>query len=70
MEGNFFVNGLAVCFKVFDLDGDGFLSRSELESMMKALLQIKLDNSGERVWKPIIQNDLNILFYFILFVGD
>ena len=34
---------------MFDVDGDGFLSRSELESMMRALLQIKLDNSGERV---------------------
>ena len=41
---------------MFDLDGDGFLSRSELEAMMKALLEIKLENSGEKV-------RMSVLFY-------
>ena len=40
----------AVCFKVFDSDGDGFLSRSELEVMCKALVNIKQENPiGEKV---------------------
>ena len=38
-----------VCFRVFDSDGDGFLSRSEIELMCKALIEIRKENAGEKV---------------------
>lgn len=41
-----------VCFRVFDSDGDGFLSRSEIEVMCKALIEIRKENAGEKVIKP------------------
>jgi len=43
----------SVCFMVFDSDGDGFLSRSEIEVMCKALTEIRKENAGEKV---IIKN--------------
>ena len=42
----------SVCFGVFDSDGDGFLSRSEIEVMCKALIEIRKENAGEKVIKP------------------
>ncbi|EDO39905.1 predicted protein [Nematostella vectensis] len=36
------------CFRVFDCDQDGFLSRDELELMSKILLQIRKENSPEK----------------------
>ena len=42
----------SVCFRVFDSDGDGFLSRSEIEVMCKALIEIRKENAGEKVTKP------------------
>ena len=41
----------SVCFRVFDSDGDGFLSRSEVEIMCKALIEIRKENAGEKVKK-------------------
>ena len=41
----------SVCFMVFDSDGDGFLSRSEIEVMCKALIEIRKENAGEKVIK-------------------
>ena len=39
----------SVCFRVFDTDGDGFLSRSEIEVMCKALIDIRKENNvGEK----------------------
>lgn len=34
----------AVCFKVFDVDRDGVLSRDELHEMVVALLEVWKDN--------------------------
>ena len=42
----------SVCFGVFDSDGDSFLSRSEIEVMCKALIEIRKENAGEKVIKP------------------
>ena len=41
-----------VCFRVFDSRGDGFLSRSDIEVMCKALIEIRKENVGEKVIKP------------------
>lgn len=38
-----------VCFRVFDADGDGFLSRSEIEIMCRGLIDIRKENAGEKV---------------------
>ena len=35
---------LTVCFKVFDVDRDGVLSRDELHEMVVALLEVWKDN--------------------------
>lgn len=35
---------LSVCFKVFDVDRDGVLSRDELHEMVVALLEVWKDN--------------------------
>lgn len=35
---------LSVCFKVFDVDHDGVLSRDELHEMVVALLEVWKDN--------------------------
>ncbi len=35
---------IAVCFKVFDVDRDGFLSRDEIHEMVVALLEVWKDN--------------------------
>ena len=40
---------LSVYFKVFDCDGDGFLTRSDIEVMCKALIEIRKENVGEKV---------------------
>lgn len=36
-----------VCFKVFDLDRDGFLSQSEMEHMVTVLLHLRSENNVE-----------------------
>lgn len=38
------VLSLLVCFKVFDVDRDGILSRDELHEMVVALLEVWKDN--------------------------
>lgn len=40
----FLSRGLSVCFKVFDVDHDGVLSRDELHEMVVALLEVWKDN--------------------------
>lgn len=40
---------LLVCFRVFDVDGDGFLLRSEIEIMCRGLIDIRKENVGEKV---------------------
>lgn len=47
--GNMFIKSLLflshlVCFKVFDVDRDGVLSRDELHEMVVALLEVWKDN--------------------------
>lgn len=44
----------SVCFRVFDSDGDGFLSRSDIELMCKALIEIRKENVGEKVRQAVI----------------
>lgn len=36
----------SVCFKVFDLDRDGFLSESEMEHMVSVLLHLRGENNS------------------------
>ena len=38
-----------VCFRVFDTDEDGFLSRSEIEVMCRGLIEIRKESAGEKV---------------------
>uniref|UniRef100_A0A8C9EQ42 ubiquitinyl hydrolase 1 n=1 Tax=Pavo cristatus TaxID=9049 RepID=A0A8C9EQ42_PAVCR len=38
-----------VCFKVFDIDRDGVLSRTELKEMVVALLEVWKDNRTDRI---------------------
>lgn len=35
---------VAVCFKIFDFDRDGLLSKSEIEQMCKSLLDIRRES--------------------------
>lgn len=39
----------SVCFKVFDIDRDGVLSRTELEEMVLALLEVWKDNRTDAI---------------------
>ena len=52
-----------VCFRVFDSDGDGFLSRSEIELMCKALIEIRKENVGEKV-------RLQVMFLYVILVDS
>lgn len=38
-----------VCFKVFDVDRDGVLSRTELKDMVVALLEVWKDNRTDKI---------------------
>lgn len=42
----FFFICFAVCFKIFDQDGDGILSEEEVKSMVKALLSVMKDDKN------------------------
>lgn len=46
---NNFIFLSSVYFRVFDSDGDGFLTRSDIEVMCKALIEIRKENIGEKV---------------------
>lgn len=39
----------SVCFKVFDVDRDGVLSRTELKDMVVALLEVWKDNRTDKI---------------------
>lgn len=54
------------CFGVFDFDGDGFLSRSEIEVMCKALIEIRKENAGEKDTSAIWDKDVSLMATEIL----
>ncbi|KAM7433841.1 Transcription elongation factorSPT6 [Porites harrisoni] len=55
------------CFRVFDTDGDGFLSRSEIEVMCKALIDIRKENNvGEKDSSAIWDKDVPLMANEIL----
>lgn len=47
---------VAVCFKVFDIDRDGVLSREEIHEMMVALLEVWKDNRTDTL--PVSTDEL------------
>lgn len=49
---------LPVCFKVFDVDRDGVLSRDELHEMVVALLEVWKDNRTDAL--PVSSHTLSI----------
>lgn len=53
-------------FKVFDCDGDGFLTRSDIEVMCKALIEIRKENVGEKDASAIWDKDLSVMAAEIL----
>lgn len=57
----FFLLLPSVCFKVFDVDRDGVLSRTELKEMVVALLEVWKDNRTDKI--PVSR----VLIYLPLF---
>ncbi|OXB79057.1 UNVERIFIED_CONTAM: hypothetical protein H355_005933 [Colinus virginianus] len=57
-----------VCFKVFDIDRDGVLSRTELEEMVVALLEVWKDNRTDKI--PELDMDLAEIVEDILNMHD
>lgn len=47
---------VAVCFKVFDIDRDGVLSRDEIHEMVVALLEVWKDNRTDTL--PVSRDEL------------
>uniref|UniRef100_A0A8C9EP07 Ubiquitin carboxyl-terminal hydrolase 32 n=1 Tax=Pavo cristatus TaxID=9049 RepID=A0A8C9EP07_PAVCR len=56
------------CFKVFDIDRDGVLSRTELKEMVVALLEVWKDNRTDRI--PELDMDLSEIVEDILNMHD
>ncbi|XP_069082639.1 ubiquitin carboxyl-terminal hydrolase 32 isoform X2 [Pleurodeles waltl] len=56
------------CFKVFDIDRDGILSRNELKEMVIALLEVWKDNRTDAI--PELQMDLSDIVDNILSTHD
>ncbi|XP_068271807.1 ubiquitin carboxyl-terminal hydrolase 32 isoform X3 [Nyctibius grandis] len=56
------------CFKVFDIDRDGVLSRTELKEMVVALLEVWKDNRTDKI--PELDMDLSEIVEDILNVHD
>ncbi|NWS66929.1 UBP32 hydrolase, partial [Crotophaga sulcirostris] len=56
------------CFKVFDVDRDGVLSRTELEEMVIALLEVWKDNRTDKI--PELDMDLSEIVEDILNMHD
>ncbi|XP_015223155.2 ubiquitin carboxyl-terminal hydrolase 32 isoform X2 [Lepisosteus oculatus] len=56
------------CFKVFDVDRDGALSRSEIEEMVVALLEVWKDNRTDTV--PELNSDVSDIVDDILKLHD
>ncbi|NXI39231.1 UBP32 hydrolase, partial [Galbula dea] len=56
------------CFKVFDVDRDGVLSRTELQDMVVALLEVWKDNRTDRI--PELDMDLSAIVEDILNMHD
>ncbi|NXD14904.1 UBP32 hydrolase, partial [Nothocercus nigrocapillus] len=56
------------CFKVFDIDRDGVLSRTELKEMMVALLEVWKDNRTDKI--PELDMDLSEIVDNILNMHD
>ncbi|KAF4789739.1 Ubiquitin carboxyl-terminal hydrolase 32 [Turdus rufiventris] len=57
-----------VCFKVFDVDRDGVLSRTELKDMVVALLEVWKDNRTDKI--PELDMGLSEIVEDILHVHD
>ncbi|KAJ7406795.1 hypothetical protein WISP_131482 [Willisornis vidua] len=57
-----------VCFKVFDVDRDGVLSRAELKDMVVALLEVWKDNRTDRI--PELDMGLDEIVEDILHTHD
>ncbi|NXL91968.1 UBP32 hydrolase, partial [Alectura lathami] len=56
------------CFKVFDIDRDGVLSRTELKEMVVALLEVWKDNRTDKI--PELDMDLSEIVEDILTMHD
>ncbi|XP_025927144.1 ubiquitin carboxyl-terminal hydrolase 32 isoform X1 [Apteryx rowi] len=56
------------CFKVFDIDRDGVLSRTELKEMVVALLEVWKDNRTDKI--PELDMDLSEIVEDILNMHD
>ncbi|XP_062448640.1 ubiquitin carboxyl-terminal hydrolase 32 [Rhea pennata] len=56
------------CFKVFDIDRDGVLSRTELKEMVVALLEVWKDNRTDKI--PELDMDLSEIVEDILNMRD
>ncbi|KAM8797328.1 ubiquitin carboxyl-terminal hydrolase 32 isoform 1-T1 [Eudromia elegans] len=56
------------CFKVFDIDRDGVLSRTELKEMVVALLEVWKDNRTDKI--PELEMDLSEIVDNILNMHD
>ncbi|NXL48988.1 UBP32 hydrolase, partial [Podilymbus podiceps] len=56
------------CFKVFDIDRDGVLSRTELKEMVVALLEVWKDNRTDKI--PELDMDLSEIVEDILKMHD
>ncbi|KYO32208.1 ubiquitin carboxyl-terminal hydrolase 32 isoform X3 [Alligator mississippiensis] len=56
------------CFKVFDVDRDGVLSRTELKEMVVALLEVWKDNRTDKI--PELDKDLSEIVEDILNAHD
>ncbi|XP_068010958.1 ubiquitin carboxyl-terminal hydrolase 32 isoform X2 [Melanerpes formicivorus] len=56
------------CFKVFDIDRDGVLSRTELKDMVVALLEVWKDNRTDKI--PELDMDLSDIVEDILNMHD
>ncbi|XP_037227242.1 ubiquitin carboxyl-terminal hydrolase 32 isoform X4 [Falco biarmicus] len=56
------------CFKVFDIDRDGVLSRTELKEMVVALLEVWKDNRTDKI--PELNMDLSEIVEDILNMHD
>uniref|UniRef100_A0A7M4EVG0 ubiquitinyl hydrolase 1 n=1 Tax=Crocodylus porosus TaxID=8502 RepID=A0A7M4EVG0_CROPO len=57
-----------VCFKVFDVDRDGVLSRTELKEMVVALLEVWKDNRTDKI--PELNKDLSEIVEDVLNAHD
>lgn len=58
----------SVCFKVFDVDRDGVLSRDEMHKMVVALLEVWKDNRTDTL--PVSYSNDRLLVAALMCVGS